>query len=176
MSTLFDIETSTKKFSDARTNLGDLVQSLNDGIELMKRDYMTKIKKAVVVAAEKKADLHALISESQDLFVKPRTVIFHGIKVGMAKGKGSIEWEDESVVVKLIKKHFPDEVDKLIKTTEKPIKKNMADLSASDLKKIGVQVEECGDIVYIKATDSEVDKIVNALLKDSEEELETSGN
>ena len=41
-------------------------------------------------------------------------------------------------------------------------------MSVSDLKKIGVTVIETGDEVFIKPTDSEIDKLINALLKDEE--------
>ena len=33
-------------------------------------------------------DLRAALAASPELFVKPRTQIFHGIKVGFVKGKG----------------------------------------------------------------------------------------
>ena len=38
----------------------------------------------------------------------------------------------------------------------------------AELKRIGVTVEETGDQIVIKPTDSEVDKLVNALLADAE--------
>ena len=40
---------------------------------------------------------------------------------------------------------FPDKMDLLIKTTEKPVKKSLEQLAA-DLKRLGVTVEESGDV------------------------------
>ncbi|MBI5561297.1 MAG: hypothetical protein HY894_00350, partial [Deltaproteobacteria bacterium] len=37
---------------------------------------------------------------------------------------------------------------------------------AGDLKKLGVTVEETGDAVVIKPVDGEVERVVNALLRD----------
>ena len=76
------------------------------------------------------------------------------------------EWEDDSQVVKLIQKHFPEQFDVLVKTIEKPIKDSLANLSVADLKRIGVTVTDSGDCVVIKSMDSEIDKLVDALLKD----------
>jgi hypothetical protein len=59
--------------------------------------------------------------------------------------------------------------DLLIKITKKPIAKALADLDVSDLKRIGCRVEATGDIVVIASTDSEVDKLVKALLADEVE-------
>ena len=54
----------------------------------------------------------------------------------------------------------------MIRTVEEPVKDALAQLPAADLRKLGVQVEEAGDHVYIKAADSDVDKLVAAILKE----------
>ena len=169
MATLGDIERLTREFADARERLSVTVRTLEYKIEALKRQYLPGIKKQVGLAQEKKADLAAVIGDNPDLFVKPRTIVISGIKVGFEKGKGSLDWESSEVVVKLIRKHFPGEADILIKTKETPRKKALSSLSVGDLKRIGVTVEETGDVVVIRPTDSEVDKLVDALLRDSDE-------
>jgi hypothetical protein len=101
--------------------------------------------------------------------VKPRTVILHGIKVGYRKATGKIEFDDAEQVVKLIRKHFPDQFDVLVKVEETPVKKALANLTAAELKKLGIEVSDSGDEVEIRDTASDVDKLVSALLKDYEE-------
>lgn len=167
MNSLAQIEASTKKFADDRDALKAAIRKLNDDIDAAKRAAMPVIKRAVAKIAERHSELTALIDDSRDLFVKPRTVIFHGIKVGITKGKGSIDWDDDNRTVSLIEKHLPDQADVLIKTTKKPLKKALAQLSTAELKKIGCTVEETGDIIVIKPTDSEVDKMVTALIADA---------
>jgi hypothetical protein len=130
---------------------------------------MPLIKKWVERAAAEQAILEALIKESPELFDKPRTIVLFGIKVGLGKGKGKIEWESASSVVRLIKKHFPEQADLLIKTTEKPLKKALAQLSVAELKKLGIQVDETDDQVIIKSVDSEIDKLVAKLLEEAGE-------
>ena len=169
---LKEIDRLTKEYADARRVLGDRVQNLNDEIEAAKKRLLPGIKRAVENAAEKKATLSAAVRDGSHLFVKPRTVVMYGVKVGIEKGKGKIEIpkEEEQRVVTLIEKHFPGMTDILIITTKKPAKKALSQLTVADLKKLGITVEETGDQVVIKGTDSDVDKLVKALLKENENE------
>jgi hypothetical protein len=168
MATLSEIEKLAKEFSETRELLKDRVTLLEHNIAEAKKKMLPGIRRAVEAAAEKHIALFDAIAESQGLFVRPKTVIFHGIKLGYQKGKGEIAWEDEAQVIRLIKKNFPEEVETLIKIKETVLKNALAQKSAADLKKIGVTVVETGDEVFIKPTDSEIDKLINALLKDEE--------
>lgn len=168
MAALAEIEKLTKAYSLARALLREKVEALNDEIERLKRARLPQIRKAVEQASERQQALYAAIKESPELFERPRTIIFHGIKVGFQKGKGEITWEDKDQVVRLIKKHYPDNYETYIKITEMPVKSALAALSVQELKRLGVTVAETGDDVVIKAADTEIDKLVNALLKDEE--------
>ena len=57
----------------------------------------------------------------------------------------------------------------LIKTPEKPIKFSLSQLSAVDLKRVGIILEETGDEVAIKAKDPRIDRIVGSILKGEKE-------
>lgn len=171
MTSIVDIETSAKKYAESREHLAGIVAALNEGIEALKRDHMRRLKKAVADAAERHDTLKALIEDAPELFVKPRTVVFHGIKLGYQKGKGKIEWDDADQVVRLIKKHFPEQADVLVATSERPAKEALAQLTAAELKKLGISVTDGGDAVFIKPADSAVDKMVDALLRDATEEV-----
>ena len=168
MPSLAEIEKLAKELAEARQNLREGLDELESEIMVIKKRFMPAIRKAVEKAAQRQQALKDAIAEAPDLFIKPKTVIFHGIRLGYMKGKGDITWEDTEQVVKLIKKHFPDSIDVLLKITETPVKTALAGLSVSDLKKLGVTVTETDDQVFIKPTDSEIDKMINALLKDEE--------
>jgi hypothetical protein len=164
------IEALTAAFAGDRKDLADELERLNAEIEALKRKRMPRIKQLVARSADKYAMLEAAIAASPQLFEKPKTQTFAGIKVGFRKGTGGIDWDDDARVVALIKKHFPKaQAELLIKTTEKPIAKALADLDVADLKKIGCRVDATGEVVFIKPTDSAVDKIVSALLKEAVE-------
>jgi hypothetical protein len=168
--TIVEIESLTKAFADVRNELADVVGVLNLQIENAKRKHLADIKRLVARCADKHGALKAAIESAPGLFDKPRTAVFHGIKVGFRKSSGSVDWEDDEQVAKLVEKHFPEQLDLLVKTSRKPIAKALLQLSVAELKKIGCTAEETGDVVVIKPTDSEVDKIVNALLNDATEE------
>lgn len=170
MNAMTDIEKRAAAFAEARTTVSDIVIQLNDGIAALNKQHMKNLKAAVNKMAERHEQLKALIEANPGLFDKPRTTVFHGIKVGLGKGRGGISWEDDAFVIKAIKKHLPDQADILINTTEKPSKEALNLLPADKLKKIGVTVTETGDQVVIKPADQAVDKLVKALLKGATEE------
>ena len=168
MATLSDIEKLAKDFSDARLVLKEYLDQLELDLAAIKKKALPEIRRAADRAAERHQRLFAAVQDNSDLFRKPKTYIFHGIRVGYMKSKGEIIWEDTSQVVKLIKRHFPGDWESMIKVVETPIKAALAQLSVGDLKKLGVEVTETGDEVIVKATDSDIDRIVNAILKEDE--------
>jgi hypothetical protein len=133
MATLGEIEKRTKEYADARDRLGATLRDLNDRIEILKRQFLPGVKVQVGIAAEKKLDLKNAIEENKGLFKSPRTIIMHGIKVGLQKGKGKIEWEKDQVdnIVRLIEKHFSAQAEILIQTKKTPIKKALASLTVA---------------------------------------------
>lgn len=165
---LAQIEAATLKYAEERSALGKLVETLNDKMDRIKKDALPEIRKAVNRTAEKQSVLQALIEAAKDLFLKPRTQIFHGIKIGFNKGKGKVECGDIPQLVERVRKQCPKEFDTLFETHYKPIADNFGRLDAATLRKLGVNIIEADDQVVIKATDSGVDKIVAALLKEAE--------
>jgi len=165
---LSTIEKLTKDYSDERRKLAELVGIMENEVAAIKRRYIRNIRAHVDKAAGHYETLKAAVEEAPELFVKPRTIIFHGVKVGYQKGKGGIAWDDDEQVIKLIKKHFPEQAEVLIKTVETPVKKALDNLAAADIKKLGITVKDDGDQIVIKGMDSEIDKLVDALLRDGE--------
>ncbi|MCX5909954.1 MAG: hypothetical protein NTY64_22960 [Deltaproteobacteria bacterium] len=170
MSPVFDFDKLTQDLATARMMLKERVLTLEAAVATLKKKELPAIRKWAENAAEKQQILKDAIEAYPEYFVKPKTKILNGIKFGYRKSNGEISWEDGSQVIRLIKKHFSDQVDILIKTKETPIKTALEQLSATDLKKIGVTVGQDGEDVFIKFTDSDIDKIVNAILKDGEDE------
>jgi arsenate reductase-like glutaredoxin family protein len=165
---LTEIEQLTRKYADAREELGDLIRAMEEKIDQIKRANLPRIRELVNRTAERQANLRAAIEDAPELFEKPRTQVYHGVKIGFRKGSGGIDWADDDQVVKLIEKHFPKEqAELLIKTVKKPIAKALEDLDVAELKKIGCTVESTGDVVVIKPVAGGVEKIVNALLKEA---------
>lgn len=170
MTTMFGIDMAAQNYSKAHDKLTAVVRALEAETAKLRLQYLPQIRKAVETAASRKADLRDALNESRELFVKPKTRVMHGVKVGFQKGKGKLDWDDDELVVKLIRKHLPEIAETLIRIEESPIVAALNDLDVKDLRKIGVRAEETGDKVVIKPTDSEIDKLVDALLRDEEPE------
>ena len=75
-------------------------------------------------------------------------------------------------VVRLIRRHRPDEADALIRVTEAPVREALKQLPARELKRLGVEIAEASDAVEVRATDTAVDKWVDAMLAGLRDELE----
>ena len=174
MATMEQIDRLCSDYFEIREDLTNRVAILEEELEVVRKKHMRGIKHCIRSAAEQTAVLQMEIEDSRELFGRPKTLVLHGIKVGFVKGKGKLEWEDDDTVVRLIKRHFPDQAEVLIKTTEKPRKDALNALTVSELKKIGVTAEETGELVVVRAVDTDVDKIVRALLKNQEEEQEAA--
>jgi hypothetical protein len=166
------IAKATRQFADARRELAAVVDATNRRMRLIYEDNLAQIRKLLARVTDSRTALEALLLASPELFAQPRTVVVHGVKIGLRKGKGAIDWDDDEQIVRLIKKLFPEQADVLIRTTERPIKNALAELSAADLKRLGVTVEETGDVPVIQPADSAVDKVVKTFFKTSTEELQ----
>ena len=146
---------------------------MQDELSAVKRKHLGNIKKFVASAKDQQAQLRAALAASPELFTKPRTVVFHGIKVGYAKGKGKVVMDDEAKVIARIRAQLPaDQVELLVRIEESVHKPAVYDLTAADLKRLGIQIVGDGDGIVIKDTTSDVDELVELLLKDTSEDGE----
>ena len=165
-----EIEVLIRHYATQRGELAAQVQQLNDLIETAKRSKMAAIKQAVADTAEAHGKLQTAIKANPELFKKPKTITVSGVRAGFKKQPGKVVIEDEAATVQRIKDQLPEEqAELLITTTEKVLKSAVNDLSAGDLKRLGITVTADTDQVLIKAVDGDVDKLVNAMLKQVEE-------
>ena len=169
--TLQHIEQLTNAYASQRDVLAARVQALHDEIEAAKRKALPAIRQAVGQAADARNKLQAAIQDNPRLFVKPKSAIFSGVQVGYRKKKGKIVIDDDEAVITRIRRELPeDQAELLIRVTESVDKNAVGTLAVSDLKRLGIRVTADGDEPFIKPVDSDVDKLVNALLADIERE------
>lgn len=165
MTVMNDIERQAERYAEARDTLAALVTDLEAATEAIKADRLPAIRRAIRRASEQHDKLRSLVEQAPELFAKPKSRVLHGIKVGFQKSKGKIEFDDADRVVRLIERYFPEQADVLIATTKKPAKDALANLTGAQLKRLGINVTEGGDVLLIRPVDSAVDKMVDALLK-----------
>ena len=161
------IEELTKDYAAARASLKDHVEGLQREIEAVKARKANKLKALINKAAEAEVVLRAMIEDCPECFKKPKTHIFHGVRVGFKKQKGSLIWKSAEHVMRLIRKNFPDQADILIRSRFDPDKEALGKLEVNDLKKIAVKVDDDGDVVLIKQVEGDIEKTAQALIKEA---------
>lgn len=165
MATLPDIEQLAEHYSRDRDALAERVQELQAELERVKRAALPAIRAAVRRASQSREALRSAVEDGRELFDRPRTRIFAGVRVGLKKGKGKVEWDDEASVIERIRQRLPaDQAELLIRQRESVHKPAVYDLTAADLKRLGIRITDDGDQIVVQPTDSEVDKLVDALL------------
>lgn len=164
--TLSDLEKFAEIYARDHQLLSELVAALQAEMAAVKARQLARLRTAVIFAQTSKAVLHTAVAESAALFERPRTQIFHGIKIGLAKGKGRLEISDEAATLAKIRQHFGREADRYLRTSITPNKEALAQLPAAELKKLGVTLTDSGDTVVIKPMNSEVEKTVASLLRE----------
>ena len=173
MNSMKDIEQLTAAYSAAYEALAGAVMAHEEEKRALVRRNLPRIRKLVATEKERKAALAAAIEASPEQFVKPRTVTLHGVRLGFVKAKGRIEWDDEAQVVARIRKLLPeDQAALLVRVKESVHKQAVYDLAAGDLKRLGIRIEGDGDEVLIKPVAGEVAKLIEALLKETPQEVE----
>lgn len=165
-----EIMEKTQALADQRARMNSVVTGLNQAVKDLMADRLPEVRAAIDAAAQTWAELETMLRESPQLFVKPRTVTVAGIKVGYEKGKGGLEIPNPARTVELIKKHLADQVELLIDTKETPAKGALQQLPAADLRRVGVNVKDTGDRIVIRPADTELDKMVKALVGDAVDE------
>lgn len=165
------IATHAERYAAARHALQDLLSGIQEAQRRLVAEHLPEIRKRIAAVAERESELRAWIEACPELFEKPRTRVFNGVKVGFRKGKGKIEIDDEQRTIELIKKRLPDEADRLINVIERVNRRQIEGLPAADVKRIGVRLVESGDEIVIRPVDGELEKMVAALLKDIQEDL-----
>lgn len=171
ITTLAEIETSTRQFADAHRRLLAALTQIDDALRQVKDRYDSPLRQLLSEEGLEQAALADLIRGAPELFVSPRTYLFHGVKVGLRKSAGAMKCDKPAKVIDRIKALMPERAAELIRTKEEPDKEALAKLTAAELRKLGVSIEAAGDHVVIDPQESEVDSMVDALLKGLRAEL-----
>jgi hypothetical protein len=140
----------------------------------LRAKYLPILQTRAIDINSTRATLTTLIDANRPIFKNPKTRIFSDIKVGLRKLEGETVVADPEKTLELIAKHFPDRLDELAPITRALSKDALKSLTGAELKKIGVEITADTDAIIIKPMDSDVEKAVAALLKESAPELKAA--
>jgi hypothetical protein len=164
------VDVAARKYADARDVLSRHLDDFDSELKILRRKHLSGIKQAAGVAAQRKSELNSVIIEARAAFDDPKTQVLHGIKVGYEKGKGRVTFDDEGSVITRIDRMFGTEAEQYLIISWRPSKAALVTLDAAILKRLGVSIEDGGDQVVIRATGTDIDKLVAKILEEGTEE------
>lgn len=166
-----DIERACETYRHGRDHLRALADRANEDIERIKRQHLPKLRRALADVADAEAALRDAVRTSPaELWRRTRTRVIHGVKVGWSKSRGKVTFDDEAKVVERMRRLLPaEQVALLVRVRESVHKPAVYDLTASDLRRLGISVEDDCDQVVVRDIESELDRALEALLLDISE-------
>lgn len=170
---LSDIQKRAETLSKTRDCLTGLLRTLEQEITTVKNGSLPEIRRVARQITRQHTELQELIAANPALFAKPRTYVVDGLKYGMQKKIGKLNWDDDARLVGRIEGLTvqelitPEQQDMLITTVKKPVAKALEKLDGKLLKRLGVTLTADSDEPLIKSVDGEVEKAVNAIIKDA---------
>lgn len=164
---LSDIEKAARDFSAKSKTLRNYHEQLNSEVDAIKSKYLEDIKAASIEAGESYQMLLTLINDASDLFKDKKSMTVSGVKFGYQKKKGKLEIINEDATISKLKELYGENAALYINTKTSIVKKALDSLPASDLKKLGVNIVQDTDVAFVKLTDDEVQKLIEAMIKES---------
>jgi len=158
------IETLTHDYAALRAHRCALLREMEAEISRLLKPKLQKYFALANVEGEKKAALLAAVQAAPELFTKPRSRTLHDIKFGFRKNTGGLTWEDEDYVLRRIHKLFPDEAAAYLHITERPNKEALENLSAIELKKLGIATGNTGDVAFVKPAVNGLERFATAIV------------
>lgn len=166
------IDPLARQYADAQMDLDRLTNELKVQIDAIVRKHWPELKRATTRAAERFEALRAEVTAARPAFVSPKTRILHGVRCGFQKAQDKVEPLNEENTIALIKKRLPDQAGVLISTTESLVMSAIKQLTDDELKQIGCKRTEGKDEPTVKFADTDLDKVVAALMKGAIEKAE----
>ncbi len=163
--TLGALEPLCTQYDQQCALLETMIAALEADLAAVKGKHLAHLKRQAAVVARREAELYSALEAVPHLFKRPRTVVIAGTKIGYTASPGSLEFDDEAMVIKLIRKHFADRFDELVKTRETVRKDNVRELSVNELARIGCRVEGIGDTVVLTRVAGDVEKLMDKLIE-----------
>lgn len=163
--TLADIERLAAAYATANEALALETSLLSAEINALIRARMPAVRSRIEAVATARDALRTAIASAPQLFEKPRTRVFNGIKLGFQRLKSVLAIKDEAPVIARIRALMPERVDDLIRTQEFLRRSALEALSAAEMKKLGVGLVMGSDVVVVKPQTADAVKVTEAILQ-----------
>lgn len=172
--TLTDIRAAAQRLADARrestTRATALEHALSQAAAPIYNMHRPGIDEAAATEAEANADLLELIKSAPGLFKRPRSLQIDGVKAGYRKEQDGFDFDDEGAVIARIRAldEFDGLAQALIRTEEHLNVDALDTLDAGQRRSLGIRTVSGVDQPFISFADTDVEKLVKALLADAQ--------
>lgn len=171
--TLTQIRTAALALANAHresvTRASVLEAELSTAITPIYERHRAGIDAAMEEEATAKTSLQALIDAAPQLFRRPRSLTVDAVKCGYRKAEDVLDWDDEATVITRIRAlpELEAMAQVLIRTEEALNVGALAELTADQRRMIGVRRIDGVDLSFISFCDTDVDRIMKAVLADA---------
>lgn len=169
--TLDQIRDAAAILAAANRNLEHVAREQENAIRDAIAPIVVQRRSLLDLAAKRRADaeetLITMLNAAPQLFQKPRSLTMDGVKCGYQKGADSLEISDDSAVIARIRALMPDKANLLIRTEESLVMDGLAQLNEGQLRQLGVSTCKGVDGVFVKISESDVDKLAKAIIADA---------
>lgn len=167
-------------YAQCRDQLAALVQAMKDEVSTIERGHTPAILKAARRIAALHDELKNSIEAHPECFIKPRSVVVDGLKFGLQKQKGRMNWDSDEELARRVKALArngdisAEQAQTLIDWRPKPVAAALEQLDAKLLKRLGVTVTSDTDAPLIKTVDGDVEKLVREIVKQATQAAEAA--
>lgn len=170
--TITEIRAAAQRLADAHRESVSRAKAVEGAISAAIPPIYEQHRAGLDTAAEEeaaaKADLQRLVDAAPQLFSKPRSIAVDGVKCGYRKGEDTLDWDDEAAVITRLRALDLLALNPVLVRTEESINvAALAELDGNELRRAGVRRIPGVDQSFISFTDSDVEKMVKAILADA---------
>ena len=148
-----------------------LVTAIRNRLAQVAAELAPALREALAAERDCRDTLAAAVEGAPHMFARPRTRTVHGVRYGWQTGKAKIEIPDEAETIKRIERLPEGQGELLLQRKVSVYKPACLDLTAGDLRRLGIRQITGEDSVIVKVVDDATDKLVDALLADAAPEV-----
>jgi len=160
------IEQAAVTLARHRRALEEELQAADEKLAKVRLACAERLRQKVTDTAKAELALIRLVERAPQLFVRPQSMEFDGVKVGWRKGKGRLELPDQELLIKRAEDVLtPAQRKTVFKVKTTVLKGGLAKLSGDLLKKLGCTLTAAGQEAFVTYPKTPIDKLVDWWLK-----------
>lgn len=166
MTTMEEIERKAGELRLARHKLEESVTTAQDALSKVLAKWCDPLREQATMVVVLEQHLVELVGKSPELFKRPQSVEFDGVRVGWRKGKGRLELGDIDKLIERIRaKLTRHQQAAVLKVKTSVLKGPLGKLPAELLKKLGIDTKGAGNEPFVSYPKSDAEKLVDWWLK-----------